>query len=181
MTILICQDSDGNDVVYRTNAKHVTPDMFGVLSDLLPANVVAVGASPQASQFPDADKLLIRGLIQSYQNPNHTLPAEARDLRYLLPTYDPHTPLIAALLDLAGERYQQPADDQRQDQQPDRQLDQRHTARPCRCPRRPPAPAGRSVQWPPCTAVTVPVGTRICAGTAPAASDCAADSACPSR
>jgi hypothetical protein len=100
MTILICQDSDGNDVVYRTNAKHVTPDMFGVLSALLPATVVAVGASPQASQFPDADKLLIRGLIQSYQTPDHVLPAEARDLRYLLPTYDPHTPLIAALLDL---------------------------------------------------------------------------------
>lgn len=100
MTILICQDSDGNDVVYKTAATHVTPDMFPVLSDLLPATVVAVGASPQADRFPDADKLLILGLITAYQTPDRTLPAEARDLRYLLPTYDPHKPLLAALLDL---------------------------------------------------------------------------------
>jgi hypothetical protein len=109
MTILICQDNDGNDVVYRTAAKHVTPDMFGVLSDLLSTNVVAVGESPQADQFPDADVELIKGLILAYQNPNYVLPAEARDLRYLLPTYDPHRPLLAALLDLCRFEEREPS------------------------------------------------------------------------
>ena len=109
MTILICQDSDGNVEVYRTAAKHVTPDMFPVLSELLPLRVVAVGASPQAAQFDDADKMLVRGLITAYQNPSTVLPAEARDLRYLLPTYDPHTPLIAALLDLCRFEERKPA------------------------------------------------------------------------
>jgi hypothetical protein len=109
MTILICQDNCGSVEVYRTAAKHVTPDLFGVLSDLLPTNVVAVGASPQAEQFPDADVELIKGLITAYQNPSTVLPAEARDLRYLLPTYDRHTPLIAALLDLCRFEERKPA------------------------------------------------------------------------
>lgn len=109
MTILICQDDRGNVEVYRTAARNVTPDMFPVLSDLLPTTVVAVGESPQAEQFPDADVEMIKGLILAYQNPSRTLPAEARDLRYLLPSYNPHTPLIAALLDLCRFDERKPA------------------------------------------------------------------------
>jgi hypothetical protein len=39
----------------------------------------------------------------------------------------------ASLLDLACQRHQQAADDQRQDQQPDRQFDQGDAARPRAC------------------------------------------------